>query len=111
MCVLWILHAYSGKKWPRNAVDRASVTTKDTQVVGSGNSEVRLVLNPVGAADLLLNMPRNKELKKISGYCAKVLGRRSKASIRRRGYQGVAPFLLEIACAAGLYFSVPLREC
>ena len=100
-----------GKKWPRNAVDRASVTTKDIQVVGSGNSEVCLVLNPVGAADLLLHMPWNEELKKIRGYCAKVHGRRLKASIRRRGYQGVAPFLLEIACAAGLYFSVPLREC
>ena len=77
------------------AVLRAKLLSADSKVLKG--SVGRLLLNPVGAGELLLHMPKGSEIRKVKKAGAQILAREKLAPMRRRGVSGVVPFLLELA--------------
>ena len=60
-----------------------------------------LVLDPFGAALLMLHMPKNAELKKVKNYCAQVLAREHAAPKRKRACpKSIAALILEVGRSA-----------
>ena len=84
------------------------VVKRRDRVDRAGSNVGRLLLNSVGACELLLNL-KGKELTKIKKCCSEVVARSKDAPVKRHSANGIAPFLLDLAkqCEETVYFHVP----
>ena len=92
-----------GVSGPDTAVARADLTTSHTILVPG--TVGRLVLDTVGAAELLLNLPNTGQIRKVKNHCARVLARHAEAPAKKNGAKGIAPWLLRLAQNADTVFT------
>jgi hypothetical protein len=97
--------ALFGSNWPANAVNKANLLTEHTVLIPGPVG--RLVLNPIGVAELLLNLPKGQQVRKVKAYCARVVARAEVAPEKRQGALGIAPWILSLARKSGVSFSAP----